>query len=285
MVGDDVTITVTPNDGYYHNLKVNGESVVLDWTNNTYTFKAKKTNYITGTFDTGIWNNNSEWILLNQNAGVLGTNYTDENAGWISASGNYNEIELSVKDFSKGTNKNFAVVAGFDFGNSTTAYFRLTDADRDLGDYCLQAWGSSVIGGSGTWGDIEAGTAVDLPSDIDDILKSGEAVVWKLALRNTDEDHKVLDMWINGTLRGSWDITSYKAAIVGNSEVVSAGLRHYNNPNSDDYFVEIPFTLSKVETTTVSISETENGVVTVNSAVNYIGDIVVLAATSKEGYT
>ena len=54
-VGDTVTLTVTPAEGYSQKLYINGEPVMLDWKTNAYSFVATETSYtVTGSFVPGL---------------------------------------------------------------------------------------------------------------------------------------------------------------------------------------------------------------------------------------
>ena len=272
LVGDTVVLTVTPEEGYYQKLKVNGETVVLDWTNSTYTFTAKKTNSITGSFEKGIWGTNTAFNLSNQNVGVLGVSYASgANSGWIYTDGNYDELSMTVKDYkgiesSGASGAEFSVVGRFTFANDKAIAVRIINEN---GTYRLTTFGSGYIYGFGTWSqDITDTTLIE--------KIQGEGVELKLVRVDTK-----LEVWFDGTKLTELDLTRGNSGVTDTMAVKNVGIRLYGN---DGYTIELPYSVS-LATATVSIDDAiANGTVTTDKESYMLGDTVVLTVTPADGY-
>lgn len=164
LVGDNVVLNVTPKDGFYQNLKVNDETVVLDWTQNeaksyTYSFVAEATNTVTGDFGAGTFkvgtDNRWNWQLLNQNVGLLGISDAaeDSDSYWLdSVLNTYDNMDLrfTLRD-QKNSEHNYRAAVRLSFTNSQYVTFTITNDSKanqspaDASKYELENMGGTIL--------------------------------------------------------------------------------------------------------------------------------------------
>lgn len=156
LVGEEVTLTVTPNTDYYCNsVEINGEEVEVN-EDGTYTFIAKEMSYtINATFtNTPFVSSNQAWDLSRQLAGVVSLPATHSgSSGFLYFSDKYKDVNLAlnVKDYiGDSTNSTLRQLVWFAFNNGTTASFSVTytgPADNpDEWAYKIQSMNDTTFG-------------------------------------------------------------------------------------------------------------------------------------------
>ena len=284
-VGDTVTLTVSPAEGYFQKLYINGEPLMLGWKTYTYSFTATENAYeITGSFEKGISLTPSDagrWDDHNQAHGVISTQYStnhNNESWWFDFNGDYSSISVKVKNYlpledsKDGEGKTgFSFVLRISLDNGKFYAFRVIN---DKGTYAFDKFGGS---GSATgWGNWQA-----LDSDAATAL-NGDGVDFKLE-RTGDN---ILTLSVNGA-----EVFTYTMeGVTADNKVTSVGLRHYGN---SDIQVDIPFVLTvPVEEeppvyegpVTLNISEFANGTVAADKDSYNVGDTVTLTVSPAEGY-
>ena len=146
-IGESVTLTVTPANGYAcQELKVGGKAVTLNW-DGSYTFTVTEAAYtVKATYDKVAFTRNSSnsWNLTNQLQGMLQVNaHASGNSGWIDSAENTNDVTMAVKDYTPDA-KNFSMIYHFTFSNGETFRLRLNHTDSD-GVYRIQSMSSSSL--------------------------------------------------------------------------------------------------------------------------------------------
>ncbi|MBQ2923751.1 MAG: hypothetical protein IJE60_11810 [Tyzzerella sp.] len=285
IVGEQVTIKAEGAEGYACNyITVDGEPVSLE-ADGTYTFKATKASYeIAGTFAEVIFSTVNSWNVSGQFFGhILAPSTLSNGTGWGKTTGNLTEISAVVKDYTGGTGT-FGFVENLSFakikssGNDWVS-IRLTDIDRTKGDYALVSMNDSLYGYKVHYNLNEEEEAKVI----------GEGIEFKMVRVGTS-----LNLYLDGKQVATLDLTqdicisganyyetSIDSEITATTEITDGGFRLYGNAGYD---MVVPYTFVKEEPTVVSISETQNGIVTLASPVYYLGDTVTLTGTSKNGY-
>ena len=131
-VGDTVTLTITPDAGYFQKLYVNGAPVILGWKTFTYSFVAKETVVqITGSFELGASlspNDWGRWDDHNQAHGEFTTYYPNNNdSWWMAVNGDYQAMSVVAKNYLPlaDTLDNFMVNLRVIMDNGNTYNFRI----------------------------------------------------------------------------------------------------------------------------------------------------------------
>ena len=131
-VGDTVTLTITPNSGYFQKLYVNGEPIILGWKTFTYSFVAtEEVMEITGSFETGLSLSPNEWGRWddhNQAHGEFTTYYPNNNdSWWMAVNGDYQAMTVIAKNHKAiaDTLDNFMVNLRVIMDNGNTYNFRI----------------------------------------------------------------------------------------------------------------------------------------------------------------
>ena len=177
-VGDTVNLTVTPDAGYFQKLYINGEPLMLDWKNKTYSFVAEQESYeITGSFvprldlEAKDW---GRWDDYNQAHGVLSTYYPNNgDSWWMYLKGDYKSLTVQAKNYLPlaDTLDQFNTVLCVKMDNGREYTFRVY-ADKN-GSYAYCRAGFPKDDGSADWGNWKG-----LP-ELNDAI-SGDGVDYKV---------------------------------------------------------------------------------------------------------
>ncbi len=278
-VGEQIKITVTGKQGYnYEKVLVDGKDITnqIGW-DGTYTFTTSKLIHkVEAGFKKGPWaTTSSDWNLSKQNLNVLKTTYTGGSSTWLDAAGDYSEVAITVKDYSKGKG-NFQAYVLFQFtvdGTLHTAGLRTYYED-----------GAYKIGGTGDshvfkWAYLRKITEQSI---IDKI--QGDGVKFKLVREGT-MIRVYLDGVYQSTYETRWDLTKYygttnATGITADTPTTRVTVVQCGNGG---YNVEIPYTLTKVATITNNADQT-NGTVALDKTSCNVGEKVTMTVTPKSGY-
>ena len=232
-VGDTVTLTVTPAEGYSQKLYVNDEPLMLDWKTNTYSFVATETSYtVTGSFVPSlnlVPDDANRWDSANQAHGILNTYYpSNDDSWWMDIKGEYASITVKAKNYrsiedSKDGNGNvgFAVILRVTFDNGKAYAFRIYN-DKGTFAYAWYGNGGSATGWGG-WKNIHSTYADGF---------QGDGVDFKLERISGNQ----LALSLNGNV-----METYPMADVNDShKVVSVSVQQNGNKGEK---IEIPFEL------------------------------------------
>ena len=288
-VGDTVTLTITPESGYFQKLYINDEPLMLGWKTFTYSFTATENAYeITGSFEKGISLTPSDagrWDDHNQAHGVLNTYYPNNgDSWWMDINGEYQSVEITAKnlvpkaDSMDGNGQNgYMQIIRFGLSNGNTYAFRIYN---DKGTYAVSC--TAVSGSSSGWGNWK-NVANVLGYSIDDAM-SGDGVQFKVERTSAD----TMTVSVNGVVMFTYTMDGVTEA----DTVTFVGIQ--SNANSGKY-VEIPFTLtvpeveeeppvSEGDEITLTIGEFANGTVTADKDSYNVGDTVTLTVSPDDGY-
>ena len=271
-VGEKVTLTITPADGYAQKLYINGEPLMLGWKTNIYSFTAEegKTYAITGSFEPGLKLGAADkWDAANQAHGILNTYYTSGDSGWYWIDGEYASLSAIVKNYDSANADGFFTMLCFKI-NNVNYNFRVI---KQGGKYYCQRAGFKV-NGKDSW------TKYELDQDtIDAIL--GEGVEFKMVRTAAD----TLTVSVNGKV---YDVFTLTGDAV-NAKVTKVCIGHDGNRN---LHVTIPFELRvpsdepPVENDVkIEIPAFTNGTVATNKESYAVGETVVLTVTPADGYS
>ena len=276
-VGDTVTLTVTPDEGYAQKLYINGQPLMLDWKTNTYSFVATEKVYnITGSFEPALNlapSDAGRWDTANQAHGVLNAYYpVNDDSWWMDVKGEYESITvkaknyLSVADSQDGNGKvGFAVILRVTMDNGKTYAFRVYN---DKGTYAHSWYGAGgSVTGWGSWKNIHNAYAADF---------NGDGVEYKLERTAGDK----LTLSLNGTVVETYTM----AGVTSANKVVSMSAQHNGNKGVK---VEVPFSLTipvPVPDVQLNIADLTNGTVTADKTSYKIGDTITLTVTPNAGY-
>ncbi|MBR4835785.1 MAG: hypothetical protein IKU99_02120, partial [Clostridia bacterium] len=196
-VGDTVTLTVTPADGYAQKLYINGEVLLVD-TNSKYSFVAEEGKYeITGSFEPKSgWFWTADYGMLNQAHGYIHASPVSEKNGELVPT-RYEHIggKVLLTDPSKGTKADYGVYLKMAFSNGESTSIRLVAKDSN-GNYFIQAM-SGILGPQWKW-------YYDLSAEENAAVRNGEGVWFGLYL---DEETNTLKVTVNDVVRNRADIT------------------------------------------------------------------------------
>ena len=271
QLGDTVTLTVTPDNGYSQKLYINGEPLLLDWKTNTYSFVATEKNYsITGSFEPSldaVAKDANRWDTANQAHGVLNAYYPNKDDAWImEIGGEYKSISVKAKNYLPGEDgtgvEGFAVNLGFKLSNGKEYIFRII---KEKGKYYHQRFG---INGN-DWKKTELDTAA-----IEALC--GDGVNFKLERTSTS----TLTLSVNGVVYDNYIMTG----VTVDTKVTTAIIGHYGNKGEK---IALPFVLKTPADTVnanLNIAETVNGTVTAGQENYQVGDTVILTVTPDAGY-
>ena len=271
-VGEKVTLTITPADGYAQKLYINGEPLMLGWKTNTYTFIAEegKTYAITGSFEPGLKLGTADkWDAANQAHGILNTYYTSGDSGWYWIDGEYASISAIVKNYDSTEADGFFTMLCFKINNKNYN-FRVI---KQGGVYYCQRAGFNVTG-SADW------KKFALDEDAVNAIR-GEGAEFKLERTSAD----MLTLSVNGKVYDAYTLTGDAV----NAKVTKVCIGHDGNRN---LHVTIPFELRvpsdepPVENDVkIEISAFTNGTVATNKESYAVGETVVLTVTPADGYS
>ena len=272
-VGDTVTLTVTPAEGYSQKLYINEQPLLLDWKTSTYSFVATEEIYnITGSFVPSLnFGTSDKWDTANQAHGTLTTRYTSGDSGWFGIDGEFASISVKAKNYLPGDDGNgvdgFAVNLIFKLNNKNYS-FRIV---KENGKYYCQRSGIAKPEGGSDWTKKELDAAA-----VAAILSDG--VDFKLERT----DAYTLTVSVNGVVYDTYTM----AGVTAEHKVTKAYIGHYGNLNE---YITIPFAVEKqvgnvVIPVSLAITASENGTVTADKESYKAGDIVTLTVTPAEGY-
>ena len=140
LVGDTVTLMITPDAGYSQKLYINGEPMLVN-ANGAYSFEATEKVYnITGSFEPSLSvSTNERWYATNQAHGILNAYYPNNNDAWkMSVNGEYNSLAIMVKNFLPQADTmegdalgGFSAVIGVKMDNGNIYSFRIINKKID----------------------------------------------------------------------------------------------------------------------------------------------------------
>lgn len=270
VVGDTVTVTVTPDEGYSQKLYINNEPLLLDWKINTYSFVATEEVYnITGSFENNLKLGTSDkWDAANQAHGILNTYYTSGDSGWLGIEGGYESISVKVKNYQLGEDgqgvNEFNVMLGFKI-NDKTYTFRVI---RQKNKYYCQRAGFAKPEGGEDWTKKEL-DAVAVAAIL------GDGVDFKL---ERIADNK-LAVYVNGEKYDEYTM----AGVTANHSVQKLYIGHYGNKGEH---VEIPFVLAdpifRVTGGSWNLNDQYNGSITILNKTADGSTVITNANTYKE---
>ena len=236
--GDTVTLTITPEAGYFQKLYINGEPLILDWKTFKYSFVVTENAYeITGSFERGLslkpgdW---GRWDDHNQLHGILNTYYpSNGDSWWMDINGEYKSVEITAKNLvpkansmDGNGNNGYMQIIRFGLSNGKTYAFRIYN---DKGDYAVSC--TAVSGSSSGWGNWKKVESV-LGYSIDNAM-AGDGVQFKVERTSAD----TMTISINGVVMFTYKMDGVTEA----DKVTFVGIQ--SNANSGKY-VEIPFELN-----------------------------------------
>ena len=272
VLGDTVTLTVTPNKNFAQKLYIDGQPLMLDYATGQYSFVATKRAYeITGSFEPTIgWFWTSEWNLSNQAHGIIHapaeTGHDQRTGDLVPTVGACDGVSVLFKDVTGGAQKEFAMVLKMHFAGGLKAEVRLLDRD-DNGKYCLQAMGDSFSG----WN-----TLYWLSAAENEAVVHGDGVWYSM----TREGEK-LYLHINGHIVKEINISD--KGLTADTALEQVKVQIYNFRNA----VDIPYIFRMAESAAVEVNipTMENGTVTANKESFKEGDVVILNIAPDAGYT
>lgn len=222
-VGDTVTLTVIPANGYAQKLTINGEPLLLDPATGKYSFVATgKTYEIGGSFVAkSNWFWTADFNMINQGHGIAHAPAVAERTGeLVPQKGVYSSVSVLVKDASHGAQKDYAIVLKMAFVGGNHASVRLIDRD-DNGKYCLQAMNDSFSGWNTLYWLTDAENAA---------VKDGDGVWYGMAREGT-----TLKLLINDKLVKEIDMSAQ--GITAETAIDQLKIQSYNF----GYAVDIPY--------------------------------------------
>jgi hypothetical protein len=225
-IGDTVTLTVTPNEGYSQQLYINGQPLLLNWKTNTYSFQVTEAAYeITGSFVPVMemtTTDENRWDTANQANGVVNAFYpSHNNAGLLQIPGDYQTVAVVAKNYlaaAENGGDGFAVNIGYKFNNGKEYAFRVI---YEKGQYSCQRF---QIGGS-DWKKFALDSAAVAAI-------CGEGAEFKVERTEAN----VLTVSVNGKVYDTYTMEG----ITEDNWVTAVTFNHYGNKGEN---VEIPFSL------------------------------------------
>jgi hypothetical protein len=230
-IGEEVTLKITPANGYVQKLYINGKPLMIDWKSGSCSFYATEAHYeITGSFVKGldiVAKDTGRWDTSNHAHGVLHAYYPANNdAWWIDFNGEYKSISIKAKNYLSVENSmdgngnvGYSQVLRMTLSNGQFYAFRIIN---DKGTYAFDYYGAGSANGWGNWKNIH---------NLADVI-NGEGIDFKLERTGAN----TLEISINGTVIHTYTMEG----VTENDKVVSVGTHHYGNKGEK---VTIPFTL------------------------------------------
>ena len=229
----------------------------------------------TGKILMGIENANAN--LINQSQGVLALTYEGDHSGWMDIDGSYKAISVTAKNYlpmdqSADTDGNigYSMVLRIGLDNGKFYAFRIIN-DKSV------RYGYSRYGAEGSSSGWEGWAWIDQKDAAATDLIGGAGAQFKLARTAAD----TLTITLNGTVMDTYTMEG----VTADNKVVSVGFKQFGNPVSDDYVVEVPFTVTPTaEPVSIQIADMEYGSVAADKTSYYVGDTVTLTVTPNTGY-
>ena len=244
-IGDTVKLTINPDWGYAQKLYINGETLILDWNNNVYTFVAEKDTYvISGSFELVLdmaAGDVTRWDYSNQAHGLVTTYYPNNNdAWWFQINGDYKVFSITAKNYRNIENSyengpdggwRIALYMKLDNGNYY-AFSMWIDTNKI---YAYQHFGGKIAGDkdsttgwSGAWRNLAEWNA-DATAAL-----NGDGAEFKL--ERIDGNH--IQISFGGVVLETYEIPG----VTAENKVVAVGLHHWGNRGS---YVDIPFAVTE----------------------------------------
>ena len=226
-VGDTVTLTVTPADGYVQKLYLNEQPLLLDYNTGKYSFTVEegKSYEVTGGFvKKAGWFWTADWNLINQGHGIAHAPAhpgSDQTGELVPTKNACNGVSVLVKDASHGAQKDYAIALKMLFAGNQKAEVRLIDRD-DNGKYCLQVMGNNLLG---NWTTLHWLTAEESAA-----VRDGDGVWFGMVREGT-----MLRLLINDSV--VWETDLSGKGITANTALEQVKLQAYNF----SYAVDIPY--------------------------------------------
>ena len=273
-LGDTVTLNINRENGYFQQLYINGEPLMVDWKSNTYSFVAKERVYdITGSFVRSINHSASDWGRwddYNQGHGILSTYYPNNNdSWWMTFNGEYQSVTVGAKNYLPiaNTKDNFMVYLKVTLDNGNNYSFRVY---TDKGGYTAYSRAGIQNPGdaSADWGKWKNLSTLD--SKI-----TADGVDFKVERTAANE----LTVSVDGQVVDTYTMNGITADI----KIANVAVKHQGNQGKK---VQVPFYLQAVNApdAQVIIPEFANGTVTADKESYKVGDTVTLTIAPNGGY-
>ena len=213
--------------------------------------------------------------LINQAQGVIGLNYTGDSSGWLDIAGEYKSLCVTAKNYlpmdqsaEAYGNVGYSMVLRVTLDNGQSYAFRIINDPSGRYGYSRYGANGSVSGWDG-WVWIDESTA--------DLI-NGAGAQFQVERTNAN----TLTLTLGGKVLDSYTI----AGVTADNKVVSVGFRQYGNPKSNDYRVEVPYSVTYVQPPVIiDMPGIENGTVTTEKENYKVGDTVVLNVSPIPGYS
>ena len=266
-VGDEVTLTVTPDTNYdCTSLLVDGVEVTLsDGMSGTYTFTATKaTHEVEATFTRKIFGNSADWDVTSQYDGYLTIPSSDGDSGWVETNDkDYGDVDvkLILRDQDMEAD-NYRAAVRLYFQNDQYVSFTITNDlsnDDDPSVYNLQTMGGTIL----NWKNLATLTDEQVEK-----LTGEDGMEFRL-VRIGD----ALAVYLDGTCVYTYNISTANDSV---AEVETSILfRFYGNSGKD---VKVPFSIGGTpEKVTVNLPESvTNGEITKDKEDYIIGENITL---------
>ena len=222
-LGDTVTLTVTPEEGYSQKLYINGEPLLLDWKTNTCSFVVTETVYsITGSFIPSldaVAKDANRWDTANQAHGIFNAYYPDDDDAWLlEINDEYRSVSVKAKNPLAGADgqggEGFAVNLGIGLSNGKQYIFRVI---REKGKYYHQRFG--INGSDWTKKELDAAAIAAICGEgVDFTLEHTTADTLTLSVNGVVYDTYTMEgagegTWVTKVIIGHYGLKGEKVAI------------------------------------------------------------------------
>ena len=215
--------------------------------------------------------------ILNESKGVLSMNYSGSYSDWKDITGEYKAISVTAK--------NYLPMAQSTDGNGKIGYSMVLRVTMDNGKFYAfriineveVRYGYSRFGADGAANGWDGKCWVDTKDTSVTNLINGAGAEFKVERTAAN----ILTVTLNGKVLDTYTMEGVTAS----NKVVSVGVKHYGNPASTKYAVEVPYTVTYArESVKVQTANTANGKVTTDKTLYRVGDTVKLTVTPNSGY-
>jgi hypothetical protein len=272
FAGDTVKITAKDDSNYISSLKVNGKDATVNF-DGTYSFVAAEKEYsVTGNVAKSIFKPDSQWDILQQNAGVISIpERTGSYASIYTSDSTYRDASILVQDLNPTTSSgkgNYQMQIRFILANGKEYQIRLHNTNK-VDTYEIQSMGGTNCITGWKW-------HVNLTPEQAAKLRS-EGVEFRVAMVGTDARMYIDDV----------EVATYSLASGGITADTTAQIRFMTYGNTGVRNLKLPFELGGApKTATVSIaSGIENGTITTGKkdSVAIAGEKITVTATPDAG--
>lgn len=273
FAGDTVKITAKDDSNYISSLQVNGKDVTVNF-DGTYSFVAAEKEYsVTGNVAKSIFKPDSQWDILQQNAGVISIpERTGSYASIYTSDSTYRDASILVQDLNPTASSgkgNYQMQIRFILANGKEYQIRLHNTNK-VDTYEIQSMGGTNCITGWKW-------HVNLTPEQAAKLRS-EGVEFRVAMVDTDARMYIDDV----------EVATYSLASGGITADTTAQIRFMTYGNTGVRNLKLPFELGGApKTATVSIaSGIENGTITTGKkdSVAIAGEKITVTATPDAGY-